>query len=405
MSYEFIVAGMVAWLSAVAPQVFELGSHKRLKLPGVRFITFTRGHLSAFMIVLSTLATATMFYKQWSDSWAISVTDVPGLKTLTEASGAAVVGNRVFVVGDETNQAVFQMTWNKDRYDTALKCELLDKDGQKFSPTPNDLESIVRAPDGQHLWLMTSHSNTEKGESKKARRLLLEVEVPAADAQTCQLKVTNQRRDLRKLMLAALTDYENFRVTVDDDADDPVPNCGDAPRKADTSGINPEIMQVEGMALNAAEDTVYFGLRAPLVTPKGTGGQHAVVLQARVDELFKDTLKFTALTLPLALDSHAYGIASIDRAPDGALLLLGTSADKSVTLAPVVCRLTPSNGALTTPHCHYLPRLKEPAPWARPESLVFSPNGKAVMFLDGDDRHYGELVIDRKYLEERAGLN
>jgi hypothetical protein len=340
------------------------------------------------VLLLSTAATALALLGVYQLKHGEPLVAFAGMEQITAASGAATVDDWAFVVGDERRQGLYRLKWNGRQYDNAVKCTIRRSDDRLVEP--NDLEAVVRKPDGT-LWLLTSHSNRPDGSVGEDRQLLLEVDIPDAAGDGCTARVEREQHELRAALVQGLSsrlEFDRFKNGHGDCDDKPEAGCG-----YQNEDKKFEILQIEGIALDATGEYAYLGLRAPLVD---VGGQRhaALVLRTRAGSLFETAVTFEVFPVILESDKHSYGISSLDVDPEtGRFVMLGNSPSNRRTLTPVVCTWSAEEGASAA--CRQFPRFAEPAPWARPEALVFAPDGHVVVFLDGENRAYGEVVLTR----------
>lgn len=383
---------LITWLIAVFKDASDLFSREVVRLGPYRI---ERRLLTWMVVALLTISSVLAGIKLRDAELAargIRPEPFAKMENLTEASGAVAVDSRAFVVADERDEGVFELHWNGSKYDTATPCTISQ---DERTVAPNDLEAIALAPSNRHLWLLTSHSNTEEGKPGRDRRMLLEVAFDAEASGACALTVTRGPVDLRPAMLAALATTpelsEAAKSPTSCDERKRVPGCGTQNHDETYS-----VLHAEGLAVDRAGRFAYVALRSPLVTKNGP--REAVVLRTPVEALFSGQPSFEVLPVPIRFGQDSYGIASLDRLPESdQLVMVGVSADKLRVQAPVVCTWTPAQpGApVLAPNCKALPRFSDPVPWARPESLAFAPDGRVVLFLDGDDRSYGQVLLPR----------
>ena len=334
--YEQLIAPLLIWLTATLNQTEKLASKETIMIFGrsvaKRLITTTLIGLATALMVWQIFLIYREDVKKREAVEKIKESEkkiedlkqiikVSNSKLFNEASGGTVVGDMAYVVDDE-NPSIFELRLQEGAYGLIDNIKLKENGRELTKDDVDDLEAIASSPleaiasspDGKlYLYLVTSHSNTRRG-NVPARQRLLKVSLAPEN----RGEVVSSANNLRELMLKKLTDeriaepYRNKEERTD------------------------ELMQIEGFTIDE-EGNAYFGLRAPL-----TRDDHALVLRAKLSELFVPEPKpeFAVVPLDIWFDSKHYGISSLDYdARNKRMLVVGTSPNNSdYSFCPVLCK-------------------------------------------------------------------
>jgi len=298
-----------------------------------------------------------------------------------EASGAAALNGRIYVVDDEKpylyeyqysllhKKAIFL---GKYRIRDARK--KLGGIKEKHVNNIHDLEGA--AVHKGRLYVVTSHSLTKKGKAKKKRELLVEIG---------KLETRTDEESLAHVSKAA-----SLTMAISKSLD------GLAQRKAKLIETARR-WNIEGFAIDPL-GTAYFGFQNPLVEMDNQ--VYALVLTAKLDRIFSGEASFKPILIRLQHSDKIYGIVSLEF-NYGTLFILGNSPNpkKGFFHDPRLWKLTPTEAMIQEP----LPvkdwTLKLPLQFqAKPEALVFPPNSEnGFIFLDAEGQG-GQRVFDRAAL-------
>lgn len=298
-----------------------------------------------------------------------------------EASGGSAIGDLAYIVDDE-KEKIFKLRFSGVTYEFAGEIQL--KEGEKALARDDqeiveDLEAAATCPGQSYnrkLYLIASHSNTKKGKDRPARQRLLEVSLePGKEGEIIKSADTLRAAILDEFKILSIEPYKN--------------NNGET-----------EVMQIEGLAIDG-EGYAYLGFRAPLREDKS-----ALVLRAKLADLFSVKPRFEPFFLNLGSGEKNYGITSIDYdAQTNSMLILGNSSDGSGFFPPTLWQWDFTGKAKEDPiqnprKCGEilyatLSRLSS----ATPELLLLPPastSSQIFMFLDADDKgDGGQLSIKR----------
>ncbi len=298
-----------------------------------------------------------------------------------EASGAAALNGRIYVVDDEKPylyEYQYSLLHKKaiflDQYRIRDARKKLGGIKQKHVNKINDLEGA--AVHKGRLYVVTSHSLTRKDKAKKKRELLVEIE---------KLETRTDEESLAPVSKAA-----SLTMAISKSFD------GLTQRKAKLIKTARR-WNIEGFAIDPL-GTAYFGFNNPLVEMDNQ--VYALILTAKLDRIFSGEASFKPILIRLQHSDKIYGIASLEF-NYGTLFILGSSPNpkKGVFLDPRLWKLTPTEAMIQEP----LPvkdwTLKLPLQFqARPEALVLPPNSEnGFIFLDAEGQG-GQRVFDRAAL-------
>src|SRR6266850_1367547 len=259
----------------------------------------------------------------------------------------------------------------KAKVDEGTDAETKD-DGLKI----DDLEAIAAKPNGSDaLYLITSHSNSKGGVAKPERQELVEISLQPGKEGT----VTKFQRNLRDAIAETFKNFHN-----DDLAARALQLKDDKLVRGNDKDKDKGIIQIEGLAIDG-EDYAYLGFRSPVVE-RGRD-KYALVLRAKLLDLFSDTVKFETILLDLGKDK-SYGISSLDYdARTNSILIIGNDSEQIVN-EPILFqwRFVPS--ALIQPTTILGP-IGNGTP-GRPELLLLPPGSDRIYtFLDNDGKGKG----------------
>ncbi|HET9233189.1 MAG TPA: hypothetical protein VFP10_03530 [Candidatus Eisenbacteria bacterium] len=298
-------------------------------------------------------------------------------KTVEEASGAAFLKDRLFVVDDEKSE-LFEYRYDEELGEAEFKkkYEILPGPTMRSLIPPettvgevDDLEAVATYK--KKLYVVSSHSPDKKNQRNKTRELILEIGAP--DSALPGDPVAHVER---AATLAPRVEEELDKLT----------KLG--------ARMTGEELNIEGLAIDP-DGTVYIGLRSPLMEVNDQ--LYAILLQTDVESVFSGKPINRAIGLRLEKGNDNYGITSLDF--DGeTLLILGNGPGKRDFFQPKIWQWRPSPGDLDQP-----PRadwnLRMPEQFdAKPEALALSRSGEqAFIFVDAPG-HGGQRVVSRQDL-------
>lgn len=332
-----------------------------------------------------------------------------GGRVMAEASGGSFLPaasesdqSYAFVVDDEKD-ALFRLRFDvSERSYTdagAWRLNPLGAPGANGDARIEDLEGVAADANG-HLYLITSHSNTRKGEPDPSRYWLLEVGPPLG---ALQPQIVRAARNLRPVFENALDqlgvgDWKNMEGKVEE-------------------------LNVEGLALDDSGH-VFFGLRSPLVHGRAilfrTGLNDAFSEQAAQLDHFEINLNYSEAAEgdPSGYTNHhtnvPHGIVGLeyDRR-SGLLLVLSNAEHREQWLKPALWTLDPAQLGEVEPRlCDagdtdvtragkpeavlVHPEGPSPGLWARFVAFLRGgTNGQLSLFYDVSDRPSLYRVLDR----------
>jgi len=284
-------------------------THEKLRAP-------TREkRLVGWVALFALLFTAAVqAYKEHTARHALQVVETfvsEDERTVDEASGAAFVKGRLFVIDDE-KPLVF--SYNGRKADGRACPDLIYELRPDVKLEPAELREFVDKADdfeaaaswGERLYLCTSHSLNKKGNRDKKRELFLEIGRFAVAADGKAFGDVTRAANLRDWIKAALTKM-----------------------KADRNGLldREDELDIEAMAIDE-NGVAYIGLRQPGFQ---VGRQrYAIVLKIAVESIFaKPPPSPEIIALQLKRKGTDYAITSLEY--DGQtkkLLLLGNTPQK-----------------------------------------------------------------------------
>ena len=293
-----------------------------------------------------------------------------------EASGAAALNDRIYVVDDEKPYLYeyrYSLRHKKAIFVDQYRITDARKEPggikEKHVNKIHDLESA--AVHKGRLYVVTSHSLTRKDQAKKKRELLVEIGKLETRADKESLAHVSKAVSLTKAISKSLDGLTQRKAKLIETA---------------------RRWNVEGFAIDPS-GTAYFGFTNPLV---GMDNQvYALVLTAKLDRIFSGEASFKPILIRLRHSGNIYGIVSMEF-NYGTLFILGNSPKKGSFLDPRLWKLTPTEAMIQEPLLVKDWTLKLPLQFqAKPEALVFPPNSeKGFIFLDAEGQG-GQRVFDR----------
>lgn len=308
--FNQIIGVVFVWLATVLGNIKNLASRNSITI-GKR--TVSEKAIGIGLIVLSTAGLAWQVWKSYSEYAEVNrlnkIIEDSSSILFSEASGGAVTEDKAYIVDDEKPR-LFKLKLRVPEKGYDYTGEI------KLSDDIDDLEAIAIKPNEkapEKIYLITSHSNTKKGEERAERQKLLEVSlVPGTEGKTISVQ-KNLRASIVKIFnrLSSELPDENLAKLANELTDDKLA------QKAEDKGV----IQIEGFAIDEG-DYAYIGFRSPLVQKQGV--KYALILRAKLYDLFSDNPEFQPFLLNLWNDNESYGISSIDYdTQTNSLLLIG----------------------------------------------------------------------------------
>jgi hypothetical protein len=252
----------------------------------------------------------------------------------------------------------------------------------------DDLEAAATSSDGK-IYLITSHSDTRRG-AVPARQRLLEVSITAGQEGELKGKITrstNSSNALRKIILEKIAN---------NGLPDPYRERKEIKEGKEVQ-VNEVIAQIEGLAIDE-QGYAYLGFSAPL-TKEG----YALVLQAKLSDLFSDNIQFKAFQLNVWHNNKNHGISSLDYdIKTKRMIIIGNAPGSSNFLDHILCQwdfagdYKEESIQITT--CFPIPHSKVSASTpstSKIELLLIPPasvSNKVFMFLDTDGKGDGGQI-------------
>jgi adenylate cyclase len=293
-----------------------------------------------------------------------------------EASGAATLNGRIYVVDDEKPylyEYQYSLMHKKaiflDQYRIRDARKELGGIKEKHVNNIHDLEGA--AVHKGRLYVVTSHSLTQKNKAKKKRELLVEIGKLETRTDEESLAHVSKAASLTMAISKGLDGLKQRKARLIETA-----------RRSN----------IEGFAIDPS-GTAHFGFMNPLVEMENQ--VYALVLAAKLDSVFSGEASFKPILIRLQHSGKSYGIASLEFNHE-TLFILGNSPKRGFFLDPRLWKLTPTEALIQEP----LPvkdwTLKLPLQFqATPEALVLPPNSeKGFIFLDAEGQG-GQRVFDR----------
>lgn len=342
---------------------------------------------------------------------------------LGEASGGSMMGDKAYVVNDETTGVFVSQLDPTDGYfknftflplvscpDASVpncnpgqqmtKEEIDDLEGVAIDPRGLGSDGrLVEGGEGtqhRHLYLVASHSNNKNGTPKKEREVLVRVGMTTEKNGAFQVTgIVNLRPAIESLLFGKSDDSVGSRGAEAYSYD----RANDNTSKIETikSGI-----EIEGLAVDA-DGTLYLGLRAPQCRNGG-----AIIVTASADALFahmpfyeKATPEsFNHYCVGAEFDHKEHGIVSMEYDADSReiAILTGSPAPYEV-LAPRVCRWSRAQ-PLQLKGCTELPPLREQE-FGKQEVLLLPRGTQRVTTMLDSDKGLGGQV---SYTKNEVGL-
>src|SRR5437868_4008531 len=404
---------ILAWLAAIVSNFDTLASSKKMVLFKWKVPKKVAGYA---LIIISTVA----LVWQWLTDYQLKrqlqetmeVVSRQDESLFEEASGGVAMENVAYIVDDE-RPILFKLEFNEDKSyrfkreiplvlgpfrkqeeqnvnttgsaqiaSSAAICgsEIADKD------CVDDFEAIaVRPSNNESIYMVTSHSNTQNGRPDKSRERLIEVSVkPGTEGQITKFQENLRSSIVKELhRVAASQQDQNLERLLQ------TMQTSEA-RRQRIRGI-----QVEGLAIDES-DYAYLGLREPLVQHGGV--LYAIVLRAKLGELFTDSPAFQTFLLNLDYNHNRYGIVSLDYDPlSNQMLVLGNHPEGK-WFEPILCLWNSNAGnpeEIQTPSRCTEVKFNREDRISKPELVLLPPkevfNG-IFMFLDSDGKAPGGQI-------------
>jgi hypothetical protein len=245
------------------------------------------------------------------------------------------------------------------------------------------------------FYLITSHSNTVKGNYRSARERLLAIpEPPKGDGGgELRAEVNRYATDLREAIIRAIDEFYGAR------------GPGFVPYRNREHRC--EVMQIEGLAIKEEVDErgvkepfAFIGLRAP-VSKEEDGSSAAFVLQAPLASLFTDEPKFKVFRLNFQQKEKAYGITSLDwDARSGKMLIVGGPINNTDDNPSILCEWLRFDkravGEVQQTDCKPFPNPEGRGGVTKLELLLLPPMDLIFTFRDTDNRGAGKQLIYKR---------
>lgn len=292
------------------------------------------------------------------DGQAVEVVRYQGI---CEASAAAMLDDRRFVVADDNRNDLFVYAIDRPGPDgppIALDPMLDTEKSKKGPPKKADLEAAARV--GSRIYWMGSHSRDSEGKVEKSRWRFFSTPLAEKDGRTTVLP----------------PDRKPYRGLLDDlVADKRLKMIAEAAKKkvgAESKGG----LNIEGLAV-APDGSLLIGFRNPLSDEK------ALVVPFTNPEDVLERGKKASFGKPILLDLGHRGIRSIDRVGDRYLIVAGPTASPGRQRGGDFAIYAWSGDADDAPKRWVNADLRD----LGPEALVAIPSSNRVLLLsdDGDD--------------------
>ncbi len=300
-------------------------------------------------------------------------------KRIGEASGAAALNGRIYVVDDDKPH-IYEYEYSPPHKKAVFLEKYRIRDARKEPGTikekhvekVSDLEGA--ASYNRRLYVVTSHSLTKKGKAKKKRELLLEIGKFEKSAEGEFIAHVSNAASLTNAIHRSLAELTK--------------------RKAKLIETKRR-WNIEGFGIDRL-GTAYFGFKNPLVELDNQ--IYVIVMSAKLDHIFSGEVLLKTILLRLEHSGKFYGIASL-QFDSGTLFILGKSPKSEIFLDPKLWKLTPTDANVQEPMLVKNWSLKLPPRFqARPEALVLPPNSRqGFIFLDAPG-HGGQRVYPRAAL-------
>lgn len=304
-------------------------------------------------------------------------------RRIDEASGAASLNGRIFVVDDE-DPKVYQYSDTKgetrdkatffEEYRIRSSQEMQSAIKPKIIDQVDDLEAAATYKN--KLYLVTSHSLNKKRERKDSRELILEIErFESAGLSGEAVAYVGRAATLVPSLEHALQEVQSQRQG--------------------SLIENEDRLNIEGLAIDA-NGNAYIGLRNPLL--KIGNQEYAIVLRMTIESIFSESPKAKVFALRLEDSGKDYGITSLEYdQKTQAVLVLGNSPQKEGKegfFPPKLWIWHPNDHHTQTPNSVRNWSLKIPEKFhAKPEALVLGVE-QGFIFIDARG-HGGRRVFDR----------
>jgi hypothetical protein len=392
----------IAWLATVASNLKNLSSDDPVPIPILKR-NIPERILGYSLIIISTAGLIwqiTAYLKVSNELQKIKeVVTISDASLFNEASGGTAVGKFAYIVDDEKPK-IFKLEYRDGAYHLRREIPLTQKNGQKIAPEckdeevdkgcVEDLEAVASKPSDpgpEKLYLITSHSNTKNGKQENSRQRFLEVSLKEG----AEGEITNSQVHLRSLIIGELAKLaikegdKDLEQMLKDMQDEKI-------SKANRIGG----MQIEGLAIDESE-YAYIGFRNPIIR-KGEA-RFAIVLRAKLSELFSDKPNFQPFLLTLSHNKKDYGIASIVfDVRSNRILILGSDPEGK-WLTPLLCQWDFGEAKTTDlqlpTRCDEVLFKSDRPDVSKPELLLLAPpsvSNKIYMFLDTDGKAQGGLI-------------
>lgn len=307
-------------------------------------------------------------------------------KRIQEASGAAFLKDKLFIVDDE-RPSVYEYRYD----DSRGKATWVARYG--IQPAIDDLEGAAAYRD--KLYVVSSHSLNKKGQCDRAREWFYEID-PFKTRAAVPPKPECKRARVSRGDPVVLVQRKVSLIPMLDSALERARAQGSLEGEDDDHSEN-IWANIEGLAIDE-KGAVYIGLRNPLLVIEGQ--RYAIVLRTTVEKVFSGSMEADLLKLRLEKGDRSYGVTSLDY-DQGAkeMLVLGNSPRKSEHFPPKIWRWQPDEKDTYEP---------DETSWslplpdtfdAKPEALVLPGEGRpGLVFLDAPS-HGGQRKIPRGELD------